>query len=823
MSFNRSILKTLSLLLVFSTVFFQACSKKTEFNNIYDVVVYGGTSAGVIAAIQATKLGKRAVIIEPGKHLGGLTSGGLGATDIGNKDAIGGLSREFYERVNQHYNSGSDRTASMWTFEPHVAEKIFNEWIEEAGVEVIYKERLDLINGVNKTGTRIKEIIMESGLTIKGKMFIDATYEGDLMANSGVNFTVGREADKTYGEKYNGVQIENAKNHQFKNAVDPYLISGKSESGLLPGILDDGGPGVEGEGDHRIQAYCFRMCMTNNPENRIPFSKPENYDPLRYELLLRYINTGVFDVLNLSTPMPNGKTDTNNKGAFATDNIGMNYEYPNGDYSTREAIIKEHENYQKGLMWFLANDPRVPSDIRDEVSQWGLPKDEFTDNGNWSHQLYIREARRMISNYVMTQHDCEGLVASNDPVGLAAYTMDSHNVQRYVDTYGKARNEGNVEVGGFPPYPISYRAIVPKREECSNLLVPVCLSASHIAFGSIRMEPVFMVLAQSSATAAVHAINEEIDIQEINYKKLKDQLLKDGQVLQYQQEPILTGMKEIELLNKKSKDVSVRSIELKDVAIMPYPGNFMEYESKGGSISYVFNVDEYFDYKLIVGKIMNSAYGSAKVWIDETLIGDLNCTGEFNITVPAEQEFYLPLLSKGDHSFTLKFKKEATIGIENMSLIKIPIKIKEILISQSFPGFIGERGVNSYLHENDRIIWKKAEVSEDAIVKLDSHLEPKENCHAFAKTELICKKEIKTNLRFGHNDGAFIWLNGELIYEYTDVNSFKYNEFTVPVVLKKGKNELVMMIMQAEGKWLFNLNLDSYQFENRTSGFQLNK
>ncbi len=818
MSFNRSILKNLSLLLVFSAVFFQACSKKTEFNNIYDVVVYGGTSAGVIAAIQATKLGKRAVIIEPGKHLGGLTSGGLGATDIGNKDAIGGLSREFYKRVNQHYNSGSDRTASMWTFEPHVAEKIFNDWIEEAGVEVIYKERLDLINGVNKTGTRIKEIIMESGLTIKGKMFIDATYEGDLMANSGVNFTVGREANEKYGEKYNGVQIENAKNHQFKNPVDPYLIPGKSASGLLPGILDDGGPGVDGEGDHRIQAYCFRMCMTNISENRIPFPKPENYDPLRYELLLRYINTGVFDVLNLSTPMPNGKTDTNNKGAFATDNIGMNYEYPNGDYTTREAIIKEHENYQKGLMWFLVNDPRVPSNVRDEVNQWGLPKDEFKDNGNWSHQLYIREARRMISNYVMTQHDCEGSAASNDPVGLAAYTMDSHNVQRYVDTYGKARNEGNVEVGGFPPYPISYRAIVPKREECSNLLVPVCLSASHIAFGSIRMEPVFMVLAQSSATAAVYAINEEIDIQEINYKKLKDQLLKDGQVLQYQQEPILTRMKEIELLNKKSKDVSVRSIELKDVAIMPYPGNFMEYESNGGSISYVFNVDECFDYKLIVGKIMNSAYGSAKVWIDDTFIGDLNCTGEFNITVPAEQEFYLPLLSKGDHSFTLKFKKEATIGIENMILIKIPIKIKEILISQSFPGFMGERGANSYPIENKRISWKKAEVSEDGIMKLNAQLEPKENCHAFAKTELICEKEIKTNLRFGHNDGAFIWLNGELIYKYTDVNSFKYNEFTLPVVLKKGKNELVMMIMQAEGKWLFNLNLDSYQFENRTPG-----
>jgi len=787
------------------------------------VVVYGGTSAGVIAAIQATKSGKQAILIEPGEHLGGLTSGGLGATDIGNKDAIGGLSREFYQRVNQHYNPDSDPLDAMWTFEPHVAEKIFKEWIEEAGVEVIYKERLDLINGVNKMGTRIDEILMESGMTFKGKMFIDATYEGDLMAISGVDFAIGREANKVYGEKYNGVQTENAKNHQFKNPIDAYVIPGKPESGLLPGILDDGGPGVDGEGDHRIQAYCFRMCMTNIPENRIPFKKPMNYDPMHYELLLRYINSGVFDVLNLSTPMPNGKTDTNNKGAFATDNIGMNYEYPNGDYSTRDAIIKEHENYQKGLMWFLANDPRVPSEVRDEVSQWGLPKDEFADNGNWSHQLYIREARRMISDYVMTQHDCEGLVSTIDPVGLAAYTMDSHNVQRYVDQSGKARNEGNIEVGGFPPYPISYRSIVPKKEECSNLLVPVCLSASHIAFGSIRMEPVFMVLAQSAAIAAVQAIDEEVDVQEINYKKLKDQLLIESQVLQYKTGSVLKNNIAIELINEKSKDVSVRSVILKDVSIMAYPGNYLEYDSEGGSISYGFYVDEYFDYKLIIQKVVNRPFGSAEVWIDNKFIGNLNCSSDFNITIPAEQEFYIPLLSKGQHSFTLKFKKETKIGIGNISMIKIPIKIKEFLISQSFPGSMGEKGSNSYPLEKDKIIWKKADVSIDGVVQLDALLEPIENCHAFAITELICRKDLKTNLRFGHNDGAFIWLNGYLIYEYTDVNSFKYNEFTLPIELKKGKNVLVMMIMQAEGQWLFNLNMDSYQFENRTPGFNLNK
>ena len=510
-----------------------SCSQNTELDNTYDVVVYGGTSAGVIAAIQAVELGKHTILIEPGKHLGGLTSGGLGATDIGNKAAIGGLSRGFYKRIYQHYNPGSYTTGTMWTFEPHVAEKIFNDMIKEAGIEVIYNERLNLKNGIKKTATRINEIIMESGLTFHGKMFIDATYEGDLMAIAGVDFSVGREANKIYGETYNGVQTVHATKHQFKKPVDPFIIPGKPESGLLPGILDDGGPGVEGDGDYRIQAYCFRMCLTNVPENRLPFPKPEDYDPMRYELLLRYINTGVFDVLKLSTPMPNGKTDTNNKGAFATDNIGMNYKYPNGDYKIRYDIIKEHENYQKGLMWFLANDPRLPNYVREEVNQWGLPKDEFVDNGNWPHQLYIREARRIISDYVMTQHDCEGVVAAMDPVGLAAYTMDSHNVQRYVDEFGRVRNEGDVEIGGFPPYPISFKSIVPKREECTNLLVPVCLSASHIAFGSIRMEPVFMVLAQSAATAAVHAINQEKDVQQISYALLRDQLLKDAQVLEW--------------------------------------------------------------------------------------------------------------------------------------------------------------------------------------------------------------------------------------------------------------------------------------------------
>jgi ribulose 1,5-bisphosphate synthetase/thiazole synthase len=492
--------------------------------NSYDIVIYGGTSAGAVAAVQATRMGKTAIIVHSGKHLGGLTSSGLGATDIGNKQAIGGIAREFYQRLGKHYGR-----SEAWTFEPHVAEATYKTMLAAAAIPVVFAERLDLRNGVEKQDDRIVAITTENGLRFAGKVFIDATYEGDLMAKAGVSYHVGREANVVYGETLNGVQTKHAKYHQFESAIDPYVVAGDPRSGLLPGI-HAGGPGAEGSGDRRIQAYCFRMCLTNNADNRLPFPKPSSYTPLRYELLLRYMNAGHWTVLNLSKAMPNNKTDTNNKGAFATDNIGMNYEYPDGDYETRERIVEEHKNYQQGLMWFLANDPRVPPAIQDEVNEWGLPRDEFSDNGGWPHEIYVREARRMISAYVMTQHDCEGSVEIDDAVGLAAYTMDSHHVQRYVAD-GRVRNEGDVEVGGFPPYPIAYRSIHPKRQECENLLVPVCLSASHIAFGSIRMEPVFMVLGQSAATAACMAINNESAVQDVDVGKLQSRLKKDGQVM----------------------------------------------------------------------------------------------------------------------------------------------------------------------------------------------------------------------------------------------------------------------------------------------------
>lgn len=514
----------------------------------YDVVVYGGTSGGVIAAVQTSLNGKSVVLIEPGRHVGGLTSGGLGATDIGNKAAIGGLSRSFYRRVGEYYSDDAvwkygDRASyrvhrsspdeeELWTFEPHVAEKIFRQMLRESGVPVVFEERLDLSDGVQKGGPRITAIVMESGRTFRGKTFIDATYEGDLMAKAGVSYHVGREANSVYGETLNGVQTDNAIHHQFVEPVDPYIEPGDPSSGLLPRLHDDG-PGEDGKGDHRVQAYCFRMCTTDAPENRVPWEKPADYDPLQYELLLRNFEAGDHRVPWAPIMMPNRKTDTNNNFAFSTDNIGMNYDYPDGDYQTRDRIFREHLSYQQGLMWTLANHPRVPEHIREIFHTWGLAKDEFTETNHWPHQLYIREARRMISDYVMTQHHCQGRELADDSIGLAAYTMDSHHVQRYVDQNGHARNEGDVQVGGFSPYPIAYRSIRPRKSECTNLLVPVCLSASHIAYGSIRMEPVFMVLGQSAATAACQALDTGVAVQDIDIEKLQKRLLEEGQVLEW--------------------------------------------------------------------------------------------------------------------------------------------------------------------------------------------------------------------------------------------------------------------------------------------------
>ncbi|WP_438480420.1 FAD-dependent oxidoreductase [Oleiharenicola lentus] len=484
-----------------------------------DLCVYGGTSSGVTAALQGTRDGLRVVLIENSNHLGGLTAGGLGWTDFGNKATIGGLGHEFYRRVGQHY--GVD---AQWCFEPSVAEKIFNEWLAESGTPIFRREYLA---SVQMSEGRIESITLESGLVVSAKLFIDATYEGDLLARAGVRYTVGREANSQYGEQTNGMQVH-AK-HQFDFPVDPYRIEGIPASGLLPGI-EAGSHYAQGDGDRRIQAYNFRMCLTNDPANRMPFEKPAAYDRTQYELLARYLRGGWNEVFAKFDPIPNRKTDTNNHGAVSTDFIGQNHAWPEASYAERETIFQAHVTYQKGLQWFLANDAAVPEAIRTAYAQWGLPKDEFVETGGWPHQLYIREARRMVSDYVTTEHNCRCTTVADDPVGLGAYGMDSHNCRRVLID-GILRNEGDVQAAGFPPYQISWRSLIPRRGECSNLIVPVCVSATHIAYGSIRMEPVFMVLGQSAAIAASLVIRKNCPVQDLPYALLREKLREAGQVL----------------------------------------------------------------------------------------------------------------------------------------------------------------------------------------------------------------------------------------------------------------------------------------------------
>lgn len=495
-----------------------------------DICIYGGTAGGVIAAIQAAKFGHRVMLLESGPRIGGMTASGLGYTDIGNKAAIGGLAKEFYQRLGKAYG-----VPEAWTFEPHVAQRIFDEWVAEAGVTVRCREYLAR---VEKDGSRIRSLATSSGLVVRARMFIDASYEGDLMAAAGVRHAIGRESNTDYGETLNGAQIR--EKHQFEFPVDPYVTPGSPASGLLPGI--EPGATVPGQGDHRIQAYCFRMCLTDDPSNRLPFSAPRDYDRSWYVLLERYFAQGwrdvfvKFDRLRVRT-----KTDTNNHGAVSTDFIGQNHAWPAATYAQREEIFQAHVRYQQGYHWFLANDPAVPPDVRERYVDWGLCRDEFTATGGWPHQLYVREARRLVSDYVMTEHECRGTRVVPDAIGLAAYTMDSHNCRRCV-VDGWVRNEGDVQVHGFPPYPISFRSIIPRPSECDNLLVPVCLAASHIAYGSIRMEPVFMVLGQSAATAAHLAMDEDAPLSSLPYHDLRSALLRDGQVLQWSNHDVpLTG------------------------------------------------------------------------------------------------------------------------------------------------------------------------------------------------------------------------------------------------------------------------------------------
>lgn len=523
-------LKTKTILLACGLLLF-AAGGRAQAPIQADICFYGGTSAGVIGAYTAQKLGKKAILIEPGRHLGGMSSGGLGYTDIGNKYAITGLARDFYRRIGRHYGK-----FEQWTFEPHVAEAVFQQYVQRGGFQVVYEYRL---KEVKKNNGRITELVLEStsspvkkDLVVHAAMFVDCGYEGDLMAKAGVSYAVGREDNKDYQETINGVQLMDG--HQLPDGIDPYVIPGDSKSGLVWGI-SPGKLAPDGTGDRSVQAYNYRICLSTDPKNQVTITRPAGYDSTHYELLLRLFavwpNRRKLNDYFIISRMPNNKTDINNRNGFSTDMIGMNFGYPDGSYAERARIVTNHEQYAKGLLYFFGHDPRVPQALRDEMLTYGYPKDEYTDNGNWSPQLYVREARRLVGAYVMRQANCEGREVVPDGVGMAAYTMDSHNCQRLV-VNGQVKNEGNVEVGGFGPYPIGYRALIPRATECTNLLVPVCLSATHIAYGSIRMEPVFMVLAQSSAVAAVQAIQAKNGVQQVDVAKvqaaLRDNPLADG-------------------------------------------------------------------------------------------------------------------------------------------------------------------------------------------------------------------------------------------------------------------------------------------------------
>jgi len=573
-----------------------SCNQK-EDPPTYDVVVYGANSAGVIAAYTAKTMGKSVLLIEPSNHLGGLTTGGLGYTDIGNKFAVTGLSRDFYRRLGDHYGK-----FEQWIFEPSVAKKTFQEYLDRAGIEVQYGLR---IIGVEKSDGKIQRIELENSFNpssstnqrVGGKMFIDATYEGDLMAKAGVSYAIGREPNSQYNETYNGVQLMTG--HQFPDGVDPYVVPGDPSSGLLWGISDaDLEP--DGTGDDKIQAYNYRICLTNDPANRVEITEPEGYDPSMFDLLVRLFeaqpNSRSINNYFIWSRMPNNKTDINNRGGFSTDMIGMNYNYPEGTYDERKEIIDAHTHYTKSLLYFYKTDPRVPQQIQEEIQEWGYPRDEFTDTDHWTPQLYVREVRRMVGEYVMTEANCVGKEVVEDGVGMAAYTMDSHNIQRIViekDGKNMVKNEGNVEIGGFGPYPIAYRSIIPKRAEAQNLFVPAALSATHIAYGSIRMEPVFMVLGQSAAVAASMAIDNELAVQDIDVPALQRELTEN---------PLADGSTAEILVDNDDAGVQIEG-DWERVTRGGYGPSFLREMSKGqkpASVRYVPTIQDEGKYNVFV-------------------------------------------------------------------------------------------------------------------------------------------------------------------------------------------------------------------------------
>lgn len=534
-------------LIVFLTILLSVYSFAKTPKNSFDICIYGESAAGVMASVQAAKKGKKVVLISKNNHVGGMATSGLTATDMSGPTLVGGEAKNFYNRLYEYYlqptawknqnieefmvltkndswGGKNDRLKMQWAYESSVGEKIMREMLKEANVNLIQNKQINLKSGVKKIDNKIVSIKMTDGTKIFAKVFIDASYEGDLLATSGVSYTIGRESNKQYGETLNGIRFGS---NQKLYPVDPYIIEGDSTSGLLP-FVEAKKLGEDGEADHRTQAYCFRVALTNDPNNQTPITKPKDYNPLWYEFTARRLKANpelpLHKAITIS-PMPNKKTDTNH-----LDFIGASYEYADADYKKRKKIEKMHRDYALGLLWFLGNDPRLPGHIRTDMKKWGLAKDEFVDNGNFPHQIYLREGRRMVGEYVMTENNLkrnDRIVAEN-PVAFGSYSFDCHEVARVVFN-GKIKTDGDTYIS-TSAYPISYYSLVPKKNECANLLVPVCLSASHVAYGSIRMEPVYMVLGQAAALAATIAIDRNTAVQDIDYNQLKDLLQKTGHV-----------------------------------------------------------------------------------------------------------------------------------------------------------------------------------------------------------------------------------------------------------------------------------------------------
>ncbi len=644
-----------------------------------EVIVYGGTSGGIACAVQLARHGRTVVLLEPTHRVGGLSTSGLGATDIGNKAAVGGISREFYQRLRAHYaNDGAwvqeaaadfagrghrPNEDAAWTFEPKVALEIFEDMLEEAGIPVVHGARLDLgPGGVTVEDGRIVALRTVDGQTYRARCFVDATYEGDLLAKAGVSYRVGREANAEHGETLDGVQVRNATKHQFTHDVDPYVVPGDPASGLLRWVSADEA-GEEGAADHRVQAYCFRLCTTDAPDNRLPWPKPAGYDERDFELLLRNFDAGDRRIPWHPVLMPNRKTDTNNNFAISTDAIGLSYGWPEGDWEDRARIFAEHLYYTQGLLWTLANHPRVPEEVRADFHKWGLTKDEFVETGNWPPQLYVREARRMVSDVVLAEKHCRGLEVVDDPVGLGAYGMDSHNVHRYVDANGHVRNEGDVQVHGFTPYGISYRSIVPSRSECTNLLVPVCLSSTHIAFGSARMEPVFMVLGHSAATAAHLALAGNGVVQDVPYPALRAELLAANQTLAWEgpKKELPTGLDPTKLEGLVIDDLDARftgSWQRSD-SIKPFVGAGYSHDGEAApgtcKATFEFFVTEPGRYRAEIAWQPHANRATAQATVRQ---------GGSHVTASIDQRHTPPIDGLWKHFGTMTFNVEQPVLIE---------------------------------------------------------------------------------------------------------------------------------------------------------------